>query len=61
MVKESGLRLRDYQVPGCGGETITGSSKRKFAKLRESSALLRLAGAQQNRTFFLHKSVVMHA
>ena len=36
---------------------ITGSSERKVAKLRESSAWLRLAGAYQNRAFFLHKPV----
>ena len=35
----------------------TESSERKVAKLRESSACLRLASSEQNRTFFLHKPV----
>ena len=31
--------------------------RKKAAKLRESSAWLRLAGAYQNKAFFLHKPV----
>ena len=59
VVKEGIQEVSCGAVEGGRAECVqtTGSSEKRAAKLRESSASLRLAGAYQNRAFFLHKPV----